>query len=553
MAHSPSISWKPLAALLVLVVAFSALGTIRVGRGQAPEQGQRATVAPELKRTFFPVEACNQCHRPDFDRKSLPSQLVRFDEAQVWADRDKHSRAFDALTGPRGQQMGKPLGFKDVASERACLSCHATGFLPGDPRSDWSGAESVKAQGVSCTACHGPYQEWVGRHGSLAERNREWRSKSAQEKSRDYGMTDLRDPATRAAVCSSCHIGNAGERKVVTHAMYAAGHPPLPGFEVATFLSAMPPHWDSPEKVEAFQKDGALALRNHADPSEPPLTKAAVVGGVVALREAMRLLAAEAVDAGPPSKWPEYAQLDCYACHHELRSPGYVLWRQQRGARRYFDGVVLIGAFGRPQFRPWPLALVPLALAHVEAGGATREALLEAVKELHKAFDSRPFGDGAEVAQAARRVEAAAGSLLEALKNQPFTRGSAPKLLAALAKIPSDDFPDYESARQIACAIQAIHAEWQPRPANDAQFVELIDELTRTLRLDPYASREARENVVAGRSLSGDDLARKLLELSEEEYQSSLTRAADYDPIAFKRAMARLLDMLEGREPGPSR
>ena len=32
-------------------------------------------------------------------------------------------------------------------------------------------------------------------------------------------------------MCLSCHLGNAREGRVVTHEMYAAGHPPLPGFE----------------------------------------------------------------------------------------------------------------------------------------------------------------------------------------------------------------------------------------------------------------------------------------------------------------------------------
>ena len=57
-------------------------------------------------------------------------------------------------------------------------------------------------------------------------------------------MTDLWDPVKRATKCASCHIGNPGEQKVVTHAMYAAGHPPLPGLETATFSDAMPRHWE---------------------------------------------------------------------------------------------------------------------------------------------------------------------------------------------------------------------------------------------------------------------------------------------------------------------
>ena len=56
-------------------------------------------------------------------------------------------------------------------------------------------------------------------------------------------MTDLWDPVRRAETCASCHVGNHDEGKVVTHAMYAAGHPPLPGFETATFGDLEPRHW----------------------------------------------------------------------------------------------------------------------------------------------------------------------------------------------------------------------------------------------------------------------------------------------------------------------
>ena len=482
MSASLATCWKTLAIAVALMMVLLTLGTITTGRGQPPERVQRGAAAPALTRSFFSLEACSRCHRPDSNTKSLPNQLVRFDECQVWAERDKHSRAFDALTGPRGQQLGKLLGFKNAASERACLSCHASGFLRSDLPPEDSGAESAKSEGVSCAACHGPYEEWVGKHGILAAKNRAWREKTAQEKSREYGMTDLRDPATRASVCSSCHVGNAGERQVVTHAMYAAGHPPLPAFDAATYLDAMPAHWWNPAEVDAFKKEPELARRNHADPSEPPLTKAAVIGGVVTLREAMRLLAAEAeaADPGGQTRWPAYGQLECYACHHDLRSPGYLQWRQQRGSGSRFDGFPLTGTAGQPQFRPWPLALVPLALAqaeNAESSERSRQAVRDGVKALHEAFEAQPFGDGGEVARASKRVEAAAESLLHALESTRFTRTSARRLLTALATVAADDFPDFDSARQVACAIRTIHAEWQPRPANDAKIVEVIDEV----------------------------------------------------------------------------
>jgi len=64
-----------------------------------------------------------------------------------------------------------------------------------------------------------------------------------KEKAEQFGMQNLRDPVTRAAVCSSCHVGSPSEGKVVTHAMYAAGHPPLTGFELNGLSERMPPHW----------------------------------------------------------------------------------------------------------------------------------------------------------------------------------------------------------------------------------------------------------------------------------------------------------------------
>jgi hypothetical protein len=58
----------------------------------------------------------------------------------------------------------------------------------------------------------------------------------------EYGERDMRDPAARAERCAACHVGNAAEGRFVTHAMYAAGHPPLPPLEVMTFSRDPPMH-----------------------------------------------------------------------------------------------------------------------------------------------------------------------------------------------------------------------------------------------------------------------------------------------------------------------
>src|SRR5262249_59421636 len=132
-----------------------------------------------------------------------------------------------------------------------------------------------------------------------------------------------------ARLCASCHVGNTAEGKVVTHAMYAAGHPPLPGVEIATFSDAMPRHWQYlKEKKPAVQQ----MLNVDSGTAAFEQTKLVAVSGVLLLREAMNLLGSQAApatqDADPRNTWPELAQFDCSACHPELKKPN---WRHHRG------------------------------------------------------------------------------------------------------------------------------------------------------------------------------------------------------------------------------
>jgi hypothetical protein len=54
--------------------------------------------------------------------------------------------------------------------------------------------------------------------------------------------------------------------------------------------------------------------------------RALAVGQAVQLREQLKRVAREASG----NVWPEYAQLDCFACHHSL-TPAKDSWRQERG------------------------------------------------------------------------------------------------------------------------------------------------------------------------------------------------------------------------------
>ena len=266
--------------------------------------------------------------------------------------------------------MGKLLNMDVKQKEAGCRGCHAMGFVEKDHEGDLFDHRD----GVSCDACHGPASEWLQKHTEP----RTWRATPADKKFA-LGMNDLRDPVVRTRVCLSCHVGDAAEGKVVTHAMYAAGHPPLPDFEVAVFSANLPQHFRNQRDVpflidptkSKFKFDKDTIWKEYymatADYQQTQLTAAS---SLVGLRSAMHLVAARSNLGGadPTRRWPELlmpfddfkgkekelpslwpqlamAQSDCYACHHELQQPS---WRQVRG---------FPGRPGRPQVRPWPMAL----------------------------------------------------------------------------------------------------------------------------------------------------------------------------------------------------
>src|SRR5207253_3886073 len=125
-------------------------------------------------------------------------------------------------------------------------------------------------------------------------------------------------------------------------------------------------------------------------------TQLVVISGVVELEESMNLLAGQAERAAhakdPDDRVLDLAAFDCYACHHDLKTPS---WRQARG---------YTGKPGRPQFRPWPTALIPLGIDQ-SRGEGERAAYQQKERTLAAAFNVRPFGDPSEIATAARALQ----------------------------------------------------------------------------------------------------------------------------------------------------
>jgi hypothetical protein len=293
--------------------------------------------------------------------------------------------------------------------------------------------------------------------------------------------------------------------------MYAAGHPPLPGLEVATFSNAMPRHWqDLREKKPDVQR-----LLNY-NPAEHEETKAVVVGGAVEFKQTMNLLATQAemrARAGDPEqRLLDLAQVDCYACHHELKIPS---WRQERGYS---------GSPGRPQFRQWPLALIKLGLYHAWQDNKATEFEKE-LRALHGAFNTQPFGKLPEVGRFASGLAGWSQKLEAGLsqKSTQYDQTAAVRLLRQVCEISALETPDYDTARQLAWAFRIIYSELDPKPANDSEFRAKLRQLDEELKLSLPSGQQ--QSIIS-------------------ELPLALQKIREYDPAGFQQKFQELARIL---------
>ncbi len=471
---------------------------------------------------YFGNGMCAQCHNygtlEDAKDKLTSVDFTRGTEMRVWDKLDKHKYATEVLKDERSKQMAEILKIKgDLTKEKQCISCHGV-YVENEKFADkkYFSPDKREASGVSCVACHGPYAAWVNEHAKIAENV--WQNYNREEKETKFGMTDLWDPVKRATLCASCHVGNSAEGKVVTHEMYAAGHPPLPSFEVASFCDAMPRHWETwqeklkrqPDKKDLYAK----GFQFSTDPPEWQQTRLAVLGSVATFRESMNLVAKEAELGARDEKhaWPELAVFDCYACHHDLKTKS---WRQERGYE---------GPPGRPTLRPWPTVLLPLGLQHVSrcskpAGEKEQKELAQEWSELNKVLFAQPFGEPTEVAAKARKLATWSDDLLKELRGCRFDKDKAKKLLVDLVHLAEERSPDFDAARELAWAFKAMAPEILDR--KDAN--PLLGDLRSTLLLD---------------------LPQGQVRIAPDFLRSTLRQMYEYDPEKFREKMATLADSL---------
>jgi hypothetical protein len=266
-------------------------------------------------------------------------------------------------------------------------------------------------------------------------------------------MTPTRDLDKRVQVCVGCHVGAPPQAGIPVrdafHDIMAAGHPRL-NFEFGAFLERMPKHWD-PSIDETQGPDFDV--------------RAWAIGQVATTRAALKLLEERArASVSDKAPWPEFAEYDCYACHHQLQEEtGNANWRQRRG----YPG-------RKPGALPWATWYLPMTRALAECQGEFGSELLTQLNELEKLMHERYPDPNATATQAN-----AIGGLLDRSLDQAvhMNRRSLGRVLADLAELdPPLTDSNWDAAVQLYLALVAFnrsHADEQVRLALGAIFEQL--------------------------------------------------------------------------------
>jgi hypothetical protein len=390
--------------------------------------------------------AATSCHG---SVKPVAGSRILQNEYSTWIVKEKHSRAYQALTGEIGERMARILKLGSKAEDAPkCLACHALYTTPQQ-----RGRAFEISEGVSCESCHGPASAWLGPHTT-----RDW----PHEKSVVLGMYDTRNVIHRTEKCLECHLGT--KEKFVDHEMIAAGHPDL-FFELDSFSAVMPRHWKVPRESAP----------------EKPVEDAAWVGmrewgtgQAVQLRAEMERLVWRAKGERFDKKdvWPEYSELSCFACHHAL-GPPKDSWRQEHGyvGRRPGD----------PAWNSSRYAVFRLLAKQIDSanGQELDRQILTVSDEMSKLNPDR-----STVATAAAAVAPLAQRIAERLATMQYDQAIVLRMLQRI----SDDaefisLADERAAEQAAMAMDSLYIAYSrdAKPANAGEVRAAINGLFQQL------------------------------------------------------------------------
>jgi Cytochrome c554 and c-prime len=373
--------------------------------------------------------AASNCHG-----SVSPKTVTRIgqNEYSIWAAKDKHVGAYNVLSNPVSMRMAKILKLASNPNQAdKCLVCHSL-----DVASNLRAQSFQMDEGVSCENCHGPAVGWLGPHTTKG-----W----THEQSLKLGMYDTRELVARSEKCTSCHVGTSEKR--VDHQMIAAGHPDLT-FALDTFSASMPRHWKIPDE----NQNAWEGVREWA------------IGQGVELRETLNRLSRSASNS---KTWPEFAELDCFACHHSLTQPKDS-WRQAAGYPGRTPGAPAWNASRYIVFRDLVKQISP-------DNGKQLDAALEQVTGLVGSG-----GDREQVAAAAKSASTLADQILQQVRHQQYDANLTTRVMQAIAGDGNSIAEQGErSAEEAAMALESLSLAYQrhEKTGNQPELRAALDRL----------------------------------------------------------------------------
>ena len=387
---------KRLAAVSFLVAATL------VAQQSTTQHSAPSTQHPSESGKYLGSTSCasSGCHG---STQPLDATKVLQNEYYTWLNSDRHAQAYNVLFDARSARIAKNMRLKKRAyEEKICLDCHTTNI----PAQQIAGTIDLE-DGVQCEVCHGPASGWRAEHTEEG-----W----THEQSVARGMIDLRDLAVRGHICHRCHLGNAD--KEVDHELIASGHPIL-AFELDNYTASMPPHWTPGRDTHGV--------------------RAWAVGQVMKFRDSLRNLARHARG----DEWPEFSDMSCYNCHHDLKGSE---WRQVRG---WPDRA------GLPTWSPQHWAMLRLLIGRVSP--QSRDELDPLVRQIARGVAR--MNDPAGVASNADRAQALVRELLPRIDAVRWSDAEVRSLMRAITE--DREFllaSDVHAAEQHALALQSLNS-----------------------------------------------------------------------------------------------
>ena len=413
--------------------------------------------------------ATSNCHGGPIPGVSQPTAR-RAMEYQIWVENDPHAQSWRTICSEESVGIMRRLNIMrgdqviDLAGFDNCLACHNSTQKYDEPRRTPPShhrrltsqnpdsvfqltSNRIRAalptdtntflrEGVGCSGCHGPSEQWASTHYQ-----QHWTSRGATSQ----GFVEAGDLFVRARMCASCHVGD--KDRDMNHDIIAAGHPTL-RYEMATFHGWQPKHWRDPEAEDKTFYEAQLWL----------------AGQVASADASLALLEARTADAHHVSEWPEFAAYNCASCHHNLgldnsRSP----FRENRRATAIYS-----------QWNDSGIRWV--ANYRIESGQASHEdhELISALDHLTAAMERRPAPSPHQVSAA---VSAARKSLAAWLHGQPglqersIFRSDRLGQVLAFAAGKRETFRSWESAVQFYLAAVAARESWPGGPNGELRVV----------------------------------------------------------------------------------